>query len=89
MAGSLEDLFNTRTQHDRSGTLRGGCDETLFWRDLERLKTEGLVEEVQRPSDADSDFRETRYFRDLLTGETFVYVGGWERGSPEFRRVQG
>jgi hypothetical protein len=35
----------------------------------------------------DSDFRERKYFRDLGTGEMYIYVSGWERGSPEFRKL--
>jgi hypothetical protein len=27
-----------------------------------------------------------QYFRDAVTGEVYVYISGWERGSPEFRK---
>ena len=87
MAGILEDLFNTRTDHAREGTLHTEWDRILFWRDLRRFIIEGLVEPISCPSTAPKDFRETLCFRDLGTGEVYVYVEGWERGAPGFRKL--
>jgi hypothetical protein len=87
MTGALADLFSTRTERNTKGTIRSEWDHELLHRDLARLIAEGVVENVPCPPHDGSDFRPSRCFRDVLTGETYVYVEGWERGSPEFRKV--
>lgn len=87
MCSPLKDLFNTRTDNDRKGTVSSDWNRVLLWRDLNRLVAEGLVEPVQPPADIEPDDRARHYFRDLGTGDLYVYVAGWERGWPQFRRV--
>jgi hypothetical protein len=58
-------------------------------RDLDRLIAEGLVSKVECTRDAETGLRERQCFRDLVTGEVYIYIEGWERGSPEFRRANG
>ena len=80
------DLWETRTNNSRSGTLVTEWDNVLFWRDLHRLIAEGLVEQTDGPAGIDDGLRDRKYFREVGTGEVYVYLTGWERGSPEFRR---
>jgi hypothetical protein len=89
MAGVLEDLFRMRTERNTLGTITGEWDHVLLWRDLDRLAAEGAVEAIDSPAtaDPDPDSRQRKYFRDLTTNEIYMYVGGSERGSPEFRKV--
>jgi hypothetical protein len=82
----LEDVWETRTNNTRTGTVVTEWDKVLLWRDLRRLIAVGLVEPTDGPADNDPDPRERKYFRDVGTGEVYVYISGWERGSPEFRR---
>ena len=42
----LEDLYQTRTNHDRRGTIPDEWNHVLLQRDLERLISEGLIERV-------------------------------------------
>jgi hypothetical protein len=85
MPGVLEDLVGTRTRHDRNGTLASEWDEVLLWRDLHRLAEEGLIEPIDGLSRPDFDSLERRHFRDVGTGDVFVYFPGGERRSPQFR----
>jgi hypothetical protein len=88
MPGALEDIFRTRTDNNTKGTISTEWNRVLLWRDLERLMKDGFVESIACPSDAESFLRERQCFRDLATGEVYVYVAGWERGSPEFRKQE-
>jgi len=83
----LEDLWGTRTNNSRSGTLVGEWDEVLLWRDLHRLAEEGLIEPIDGLSRPGFDTLERRRFRDIETGDVYVYVPAGERRSPQFRRV--
>ncbi|HEX6495213.1 MAG TPA: hypothetical protein VF018_07010 [Acidobacteriaceae bacterium] len=86
MAGVLEDLFRVRTDRNTEGTISGEWDRILLRRDLERLIAEGFVEITHCSSCPDPRSRERLCFRDTSTGEVYLYVEGWERGSPEFRK---
>ena len=68
------------------GTISTGWNRVLLWRDLQRLVDDGIVERVNCQSDAQADSRERDCFREPATGDVYVYVTGWERGSPEFRK---
>ena len=87
MPGTLEDVFRTRTEQNRTGTINSDWNHTLLWRDLDRLIEEGVVAKVECTNDVESSFRKRQCFRDLVTGEVYIYIEGWERGSPEFRRA--
>ncbi len=82
----LEDLFQTRTNRDRSGTISDEWNHVLLLRDLDRLISEGLIEQVRNMREICPDPREKTWYRETATGVLFVYIAGWERGSPEFRR---
>lgn len=86
MPGALEDLFLARTDNNTKGTISTEWNRVLLWRDLERLVKDGSVERIECPAEAELLPRERQCFRDLGTGEAYVYVAGWERGSPEFRK---
>ncbi len=81
----LEDLYQIRTEGDRNGTLNQWND-ALLQRDLERLIREGFVERVNNMREVAPDFREKTWYRETATGTLYMYVAGWERGAPEFRR---
>ena len=87
--GPLEDVFRNRTSRNTKGTIDSEWEHTLLFRDLDRLVEQGVVEEVDCPFYVESDNRDRRCFRDLLTQEMYVYVGSWERGSPQFHKVEG
>jgi hypothetical protein len=87
MNGVLQDLYETRTAGDRDGTIGDEWNRVLLWRDLERLIAKGRVVPSEVPAGEEAGFREKRYFRDVATGEIYVHVSGWERGSPEFRKL--
>jgi hypothetical protein len=61
--------------------------DALLHSDLKRLVAEGAVERVRCPFYALEDWRERTCFHDLITGDVYVYIAGWERGSPEFRKI--
>ena len=42
----LEDLYQTRTNRDRNGTIPDRWNDVLLHRDLERLINDGLVERI-------------------------------------------
>lgn len=86
MISLLDDLYQTRTNRDRNGTVLDQWNHILLLRDLHRLIEEGLVERVKNICEISPDPRERNWYRELSTGELYVYVTGWERGSPEFRR---
>jgi hypothetical protein len=86
--GALEDLFLARTDNNTNGTISTEWNRVLLWRDLERLMNDGFVGSINCPSDTEGRFREKQCFRDVGTGEIYVYVAGWERGSPEFRKQE-
>lgn len=88
MIGPLEDLYNTRTEQNTKGTIVSEWNHSLLWRDLNRLIAEGLVSTIECPTDLEREYVEHHCFRDNVTGETYVYIKGWERGSPEFRRLR-
>jgi hypothetical protein len=86
MPSALEDLFQSRTDNNTKGTISSEWNRILLWRELERLIAEGAVEMIDCSADSDSIARERRCFREIGTGDVYLYVEGWERGSPEFRR---
>jgi hypothetical protein len=86
MLGVLENIFSTRTDNDRRGTISQEWNRILLWRDLERFIAEGLVERVECKTVSEADFRERQCFRETETGEIYVFIEGWERGCPEFRK---
>ncbi len=82
----IEDLYQIRTNRDRNGTIPDEWNRVLLARDLDRLISEGLVERALNVREISPDTRDKVWFRELSTGDLYVYVDGWERGSPEFRR---
>lgn len=82
----LEDLYQTRTSRDRNGTISDEWNHALLLRDLDRLIDEGLAERVKNVREISADQRGQTWYRETSTGNLYVYVEGWERGSPEFRR---
>lgn len=87
MAGFLKDVFKTRTDNNRKGTVSEEWNHVLLLRDLEPLIADGAIERLSCPKPEEPDFRNRQCLRDLGTGEVYVYVAGWERGSPEFRNL--
>lgn len=87
MLSALEDVWGTRTNNSRSGTLVGEWDEVLLWRDLHRLAEEGLIEPIDGLSRPGFDTLEKRRFRDIVTGDVYAYFPAGERRSPAFRKV--
>jgi len=87
MLSVLEDVWGTRTNNSRSGTLVGEWDEVLLWRDLHRLAEEGLIEPIDGLSRPGFDTLEKRRFRDIVTGDVYAYFPAGERRSPAFRKV--
>ena len=86
-AGALEDLYRTRTAQDRRGRIRSQWDHVLLFRDLDRLIEQGKIENFDQVIDPERDGLERRYFRDLGTNEIYVFVEGWDKGPPEFRKL--
>lgn len=58
----------------------------LLHRDLERLISEGLVVHATNIREISPDQREKTWYKELATGNLFVYVAPEERSGPEFRR---
>ena len=83
---SLEDLYQTRTNRDRNGTISDQWNHVLLLRDLDRLISEGCIEQLRNIHEVSPDLRDKTWYRETATGIVYVYVAGWERGSPEFRR---
>jgi hypothetical protein len=86
MMSLLEDLYQTRTNRDRNGTIPDQWNHVLLLRDLHRLISDGLVERVSSLREISTDPRDKTWYQEISTGDLYVYVDGWERGSPEFRR---
>lgn len=86
MLGVLEDLVGTRTDNDRDGTLASPWEDVLLWRDLRRLAEEGLVEPIDGLSRPEFDSLKRSRFREVGTGDVYVYISGGEKRSPQFRR---
>jgi hypothetical protein len=82
----LEDLYQTRTNRDRKGTIPDGWNHKLLFRDLDRLICEGSIERLQNIREISADDRKRIFYRETSTGNLYVYVEGWERGFPEFRK---
>lgn len=82
----LEDLYQTRTSRDRNGTLSDKWSDELLHRDLERLINDGLVERLTNLREISPFEREKTWYKEIATGNVYVYVAAWERGAPEFRR---
>jgi hypothetical protein len=82
----LEDLYQTRTSRNRNGTILDEWNCVLLLRELDRLIHEGLAERVKNVREISPDQPDQTWFRETSTGNLYVYVKGWERGSPEFRR---
>lgn len=87
MPDALEELFLARTDRNTNGTISHEWDRVLFWRDMERLIDGGFARPVACPPENESSRRNRRCFRDTATGIVYMYVEGWERGSPEFRKL--
>jgi hypothetical protein len=86
MNSPLDDLYQTRTNHHRNGTVLDEWNHVLLLRDLQRLIDQGLVEREKIIREISPDRRDKRWYRETATGMLYVYVEGWERASPEFRR---
>jgi len=85
----LADLADTRTDHDRTGTIRTEWDNILFWRDIERFIGSGVVVRIGSRGPDRAYPREQQFFREVSTGDIYIYTAGWERGCPEFRKLPG
>ena len=86
MISPLEDVYRTRPMRDRNGTLLDEWNHVLLHRDLKRLIGEGLVEQMANVLEISPDPRERTWYKELATGNLFVYVAPEERSGPEFRR---
>lgn len=86
MINPLDDLYRTRTNRDRNGTIPDQWNHVLLQRDLEHLISEGLVERVTNIREISNDSREKIWYQEIGTGDLYMYVAAWERGAPEFRR---
>jgi hypothetical protein len=82
----LEDLYQTRTKRDRNGTIPDEWNRVLLFRDLDSLVCAGEIERVRNVREISPDSREMIWYKEISTGNLYVYVAGWERGSPEFRK---
>jgi hypothetical protein len=82
----LEDLFWTRTNRDRVGTIRDGSNHVLLLRDLDRLIGQGLIKRTSDVREISANSREKIFYQELASGDLYLYVAPWERGGPEFRR---
>ena len=82
----LEDLYQTRTARDRNGSILDQWNDVLLHRDLERLINDGLVEIETNIREISSFELEKTWYREIATGNLYVYVAAWERGGPQFRR---
>lgn len=61
----LEDLYQTRTNHDRRGTIPDEWNHVLLQRDLERLISEGLIERVTDICEFSPDPSETTWCQEF------------------------
>jgi len=84
----LDDLYQTRTNRDRNGTISDEWNRVLLFRDLERLIRRGFIERVENVREIGPHPREMIWYKDLSTGNLYVYVEGGERSAPEFRRYK-
>lgn len=82
----LVDLYLTRTNRDRNGTIPDKWNNVLLVRDLDRLISEGIVERVTNLREISSFEYEKTWYKEIATGNVYVHVAAWERGAPEFRR---
>lgn len=82
----LEDLYQIRTNRDRNGTLPDQWNDELLHRDLERLISGGFIERIANLREFSPFEREKTWYREIATGDVYVYVAAWERGASEFRR---
>jgi len=69
-----------------SGTIPNQWNQVLLLRDLDRLISDGRIERLRNVREVYPDPRDKTWYRKTATGNLYVYVTGWERGSPEFRR---
>jgi len=76
----LEDLYLTRTNRDRDGTISERWNHELLHRDLERLINEGLVERVTNVRELPPYSREKTWYQEIATGNLYVYVAPCEAG---------
>jgi hypothetical protein len=84
----LDDLYQTRTNRDRNGTIPDEWSRVLLFRDLDRLIIQGAIERMGNVREISPDPREKTWYREASTGDVYVYVEGGERSSPEFRRYE-
>ncbi len=82
----VEDLYQSRTNRDRNGTVPDEWNDELLHRDLERLINDGFVERITNLREISPFEREQTWYKEIVTGNVYVYVAAWERGAPEFRR---
>ena len=84
----LEDLYLTRTERNRNGTILDEWNHALLLRDLDRLVSEGMIERVKNIREISPDSRDVTWYRENSSEALYVYVAPCERGAPEFRRVE-
>jgi len=88
MASPLEDLYLTRTERNRNGTILGEWNHVLLLRDLDRLVSEGIIDRVKDFRETSLDSRDMTWYRENSTEALYVYVAPCERGAPEFRLIE-
>lgn len=82
----LDDLYHTRTNRDRKGTMPDEWNHVLLLRNLEHLISEGLLKRVTHVREIPTDFREKSWYEEIATRQLYVYVAPGERSAAEFRR---
>lgn len=86
MISPLEDLYQSRTNRDRAGTIPDEWNLLLLQRDLDRLISEGLVARVTNIREIPAHSRDQTWYQEIGTGNLYVYVAAGERRAPQFRR---
>jgi len=84
----LEDLYLTRTQRNRDGTILDEWNHVLLLRDLDRLVSEGIIDRVKNFREISRHSRDMTWYRENSTEALYVYLAPCERGAPEFRRIE-
>jgi hypothetical protein len=64
----------------------GEWNQVLLFRDLDRLINQGFIKRVENIREISPAPREMIWYKELSTGNLYVYVAGGERSAPEFRR---
>jgi hypothetical protein len=60
----LEDLFWTRTNRDRVGTIRDGSNHVLLLRDFDRLIGQGLIKRTSDVREISADSRKKIFYEE-------------------------